>query len=254
MDGADWYMLNTKATQDREAHRKKLVIAAFWQADYATPKERGILVGPFIVSRPWRGSCYQNGCPTVIRLSAMALLGNRTLPEAAVALPASQQAAPASDSKPFEVQAAPQVAAPQVVPVVADTTTTLDVVPVAQEPASATKVAEAVVQASQANGLDTAATAATAAAVSAASKAAAESTASADSLSKLAQAAAAIGLNDAQAGPGTRSAVFFWGLAWSGCKCFLCIAVDPPRSLGQRSQCLDGGSFCQSSFNAHGIS
>ena len=68
-------------------------------------------------------------------------------------------------------------------------TTTLDIVQAPQE-ARGTKMAEAVAQASQANGLDTVATAATA---SAAGKAAASSTASTDSLRKLAEAAAAIG-------------------------------------------------------------
>ncbi|CAE6936648.1 unnamed protein product [Symbiodinium natans] len=172
MDGADWFLLNAKA-------------------GYATPDERGILVGPFIVSR----------------MSAMALLGNRTLPAAATAVPASP-APPPSDSKPFEVpQQADQATAPAAVPIVVpvaaaaseSTTTTLDIVEAAPEEAQS-KVAQAVMQASKANGLDNADTAATAAAVSAASEAAKASTpaAQADSLSKVAEAAASMGLSDAQ--------------------------------------------------------
>lgn len=161
MDGTDWYMLNTKV-------------------DYATPEERSILVGPFIVSR----------------LSAMALLGNRTLPEAAVAAPASpaSPAAPVtSNSKPFQV---PQPANPSL-PVPAPMGTALDGAG-ADMPDTQSKVGQAVLRASKANGLDNAATAATAAAVSAASDALAPASSQPDSLSKVAEAAAAMGLTDAQ--------------------------------------------------------
>jgi len=158
MDGSDWYMLNTKV-------------------GYATPEERSILVGPFIVSR----------------LSALALLGNRTLPEAAVAAPAEAPAAASKNSKPFEVPSAnPSVPMPAPV-----STTSLDGAG-ADMPDTHSKVAQAVLRASKANGLDNAATAATAAAVSAASDALAPAGSQPESLSKVAEAAAAMGLTDAQ--------------------------------------------------------
>eukprot|EP00439_Symbiodinium_sp_Y106_P031461 s3555_g3.t1 len=144
---------------------------------YATPEERSILVGPFIVSR----------------LSALALLGNRTLPEAAVAAPAEAPAAASKNSKPFEVPSAnPSVPMPAPV-----STTSLDGAG-ADMPDTHSKVAQAVLRASKANGLDNAATAATAAAVSAASDALAPAGSQPESLSKVAEAAAAMGLTDAQ--------------------------------------------------------
>mmetsp|Transcript_35200 Transcript_35200/g.81113 ORF Transcript_35200/g.81113 Transcript_35200/m.81113 type:complete len:996 (+) Transcript_35200:75-3062(+) len=202
MDGNDWFILNVKA-------------------DYETPDERGGMVGPFVVSR----------------LSAMALLGNRTLPEAAVAVAASTPApsklpfevpqtqaasvptpvasmdvAPESEPQPVSeetkvvVQPEPEAAdivqeepavIPQpdsTVPEVTQVITQPEIVPAEAQIAEAgTKVEEAVVEASQANGLATADAAAVSAAVSVASEAAKEE--SPDTPSKVADAARAIGLS-----------------------------------------------------------
>ena len=200
MDGNDWFLLNAKALP-KKGWRLSNVKTSLIEADFATPDERGKLVGPFIVSRPRLSSFPRVKCCQRIwnRLSAMALLGNRTLPDAAVAAPAA--VSPSSDSKPFQVpqQAVPETVAPVPVAVEEITTTTVDVAQAAPD-TTQTKVAQAVVQASQANGLDNAQTAATAAAVSAASEAAKEPITSEDSLSKVAEAAAAVGLSDAQVG------------------------------------------------------
>ena len=88
-------------------------------------------------------------------------------------------------------------------------------------PDTHSKVAQAVLRASKANGLDNAATAATAAAVSAASDALAPAGSQPESLSKVAEAAAAMGLTDAQA----RSAhgPRICGLGWGGSRLVTCI-------------------------------
>ena len=178
----------------------------------------------------------------------MALLGNRTLPAAATAVPASP-APPPSDSKPFEVpQQADQATAPAAVPIVVpvaaaaseSTTTTLDIVEAAPEEAQS-KVAQAVMQASKANGLDNADTAATAAAVSAASEAAKASTpaAQADSLSKVAEAAASMGLSDAQVQDSAVNAVLVQGqcdLTRKRMGCTVCCARLRPGTTCPRSQ------------------
>ena len=90
-------------------------------------------------------------------------------------------------------------------------------------PDTQSKVGQAVLRASKANGLDNAATAATAAAVSAASDALAPASSQPDSLSKVAEAAAAMGLTDAQAR--SLHLRIFAGSGWRGSRLSLSTAM-----------------------------
>lgn len=98
----------------------RLILACFHsrvpacQTDYDTPKKRGALVGPFVVSQPLAIRILSPLCHSQpsfeLRLTAMAL-GNHTLPAEAI---------PDKDSKPFEPAARVTPApapAPEPVPV-----------------------------------------------------------------------------------------------------------------------------------------